>query len=71
MSKKAPNKAAFIPGLRGKHYISADGIEVFIDGHRFKRTVIPSPAVARLKEVHEVDNIFSEIESLDQSIIEI
>ena len=71
MPKKAPDKTKELPGLRGPHHLSQDGSEVVIDGHRFKRTVLPSPNKKSLKQQHIVDDMIAEIEQIDQPIAEV
>ena len=60
-----PKKSIDHPGLRGRHHVTPDGKHIRIDGHTFKRTIIPSPT-----SIRKEDEVIGELETVDQKIIQ-
>ena len=60
-----PKKKVDLPGLQGKHHITADGKEIRIGGHVFKRTVLPRPS-----SIRQEDEAIAELDTVDQKVIQ-
>ena len=60
-----PKQKIEYPGLRGKHHVISNGKEVLIDGHVFKRTVLPRPT-----SMQKDDDELSELDTVDQKLIQ-
>ena len=63
--KKKISKVKIYETTEGDHRISPDGKELYIGGHKFVRTVLPSVATRHV----ESENFASDLDALDAQIV--